>query len=158
VRRTFAVAQGLTVAGYLLLPTAPPRLLPSLGLDATASTGSGTLASVANHLQHDLAALPSGHVVFALVVAQAWLLAGRSPAARAAAVGYPVLVAVLVLATANHLLVDVAGAAVVVAVATSITWLWSGAWRPRPAVLSLGAPSGPLPVLAVRSAALPPAS
>lgn len=108
-RRTFALAQVLTVAAYLALPVAPLRMLLGGG-DGPAG------ASWTRSMQYELAAMPSGHVVFALVVAIAvWRNADGGW--RWIAVVHPACTLVTVVATANHLLVDALGAGVVVAAA-----------------------------------------
>ena len=61
-RTTFAVAQVLTVVMYLVAPVAPLRIL----LDGESATAGG---SWSRSIQYEFAAMPSGHVVFALVVA-----------------------------------------------------------------------------------------
>ncbi len=70
VRNMFMVAMGLALAGYVLYPTAPPRMLPELGFaDSVADfTGVSSDASV-NALFNPYAAVPSMHVGFALMLA-----------------------------------------------------------------------------------------
>jgi hypothetical protein len=90
----------VVVAGYLLVPTAPPRML----------RGGPEPASWAHSLQSQYAALPSGHVAFAVVVAGVVGLQVR--ALRRVAPLYPLLVSAVVIATGNHLWIDaVAGVA-----------------------------------------------
>lgn len=113
-RNVFLVAQALTVAGYLLLPTAPPRLVPGLGIADTLSQfwGSGS-ASAAHMLQSPYAALPSGHVVFALIAGAIVVSLARPWPIRALGVAYPLLVVAVTIVTGNHFWIDaVAGAAV----------------------------------------------
>lgn len=120
-RDTFVVAQLLTVAGYLAFPTAPPRLVPGLGLTdtLTAAVGTGS-AGVAYSFQYRFAALPSGHVVFALVAGATVAVVARRRWVRAAAAIYPALVVVLVVTTANHFWLDAAAGTVVAVAATTI--------------------------------------
>jgi hypothetical protein len=101
---------GLTV--FLLLPVAPPRLLPGEGfVDAVALAGFGTThgGPVA---ADQYGALPSLHLawaVWATVVAMRMLASSR----RRWCWLYPVLVTVGVVVTGNHYLLDaVAGTAV----------------------------------------------
>ena len=70
VRNMFMVAMGLALVGYVLYPTAPPRMLPELGFtDSVADfTGVSSDASV-NALFNPYAAVPSMHVGFALMLA-----------------------------------------------------------------------------------------
>ena len=70
VRNMFMVAMALALAGYVLYPTAPPRMLPELGFVDSVSdfTGVSSDASV-NALFNPYAAVPSMHVGFALMLA-----------------------------------------------------------------------------------------
>src|SRR5919201_1813007 len=69
VRNMFMVAMGIALVGYLLYPTAPPRMLPEWGFadsvaDFTGINDSGS----ANLLVNPYAAVPSMHVGFALML------------------------------------------------------------------------------------------
>jgi hypothetical protein len=94
-RDTFVATQLVVVGVYLLAPTAPPRML------AEPLEPGGWTHSV----QSPYAALPSGHVAFAVVVA--WILATQVRPLRLVAWIYPCLVAAIVVGTRNHLWVDV---------------------------------------------------
>jgi hypothetical protein len=108
VRTTFVIAQVLTIAANLAYPAAPPWML-------TGDGGHDVARSIAYLLQNPYAAIPSGHVVFALIAGGtvAWL--ARPPLARLAGILYPLLVVVLVAATGNHLWIDAAGGMLVTA-------------------------------------------
>lgn len=115
VRDTFVVTQLGCLAGYLALPTAPPRLLEQHGFSDTLSVVFGSQAAgSAAWLQAPYAALPSGHVAWALVAggAVAWL--ARARWMRVAALLYAPAVALLTFATANHLWLDAAASVLVV--------------------------------------------
>ena len=118
LRTAFLAAQTLTVAGWLLLPTAPPRMLERLGFGDTLSElwGPGT-AEQAGWLQSPYAAMPSGHVVFALLAGGAVAVLARPLALKLAGAAYPLLVVAMTIVTANHFWLDAAGALAVVAVA-----------------------------------------
>ena len=109
-RRTFALAQVVTAVTYLAVPVAPLRML--LTGEPVAAGGSWT-----HSMQYEFAAMPSGHVVFALVVAMAvWQ---HAPARwRWIGIAHPVCTILVIVATANHLVVDAAAAVPVVVVAT----------------------------------------
>lgn len=125
-RRIFAVAQVLTVAVYLALPVAPLRMV--LSGDASAAGASWTRS-----IQYEFAAMPSGHVVFALAVGVAvWRHAPRRW--RWVGVAHPACTLVAVVGTAHHLLADAAGAAVVVAASMLLVHLAESARRPIGAV------------------------
>ena len=107
LRDWFLATQLIVVAGYLLLPTAPPRLVPGLGFEDTLTQLWGVEgAALAHTVQSPYAAVPSGHVAFAVIVAAGLWSSSRRPAIRTLALAYPLIVTVLVMATANHLLVD----------------------------------------------------
>jgi membrane-associated phospholipid phosphatase len=108
-RMVFVLAMVLTVAGYVLLPTAPPRFLPAFaGVTEAEPTADGAV--------NTLAAFPSGHVVFAVVASWAPLCLLRSRWACLPWALYPPFVGVLVVVTAHHWWLDVlAGVAVAVA-------------------------------------------
>jgi membrane-associated phospholipid phosphatase len=103
-RDTFVAAQVVTVTGYLLVPAAPPWML-----EAGMTRAPERLAYL---LQSPYAAMPSGHTVFALVAGGCVALLTRHPLVRAAGAAYPVLVLLVVLATGNHVWLDVAGGGV----------------------------------------------
>jgi hypothetical protein len=102
-RDAFLCTQLVVVGGYLLVPTAPPRMLTG------GERASGGLVDL---IQSPYAALPSGHVAFAVVVAGIVCSLASWRWVRVVVALYPLLVAAVVLATAHHFWVDaVAGAA-----------------------------------------------
>jgi membrane-associated phospholipid phosphatase len=114
-RHTFVVAHLLTITAYLVVPMAPPRLLePSVH----------PRASWVHHLQYELAAMPSGHVVFALVAWSA-LREGRRWWAWTG-VCHVVVTCVVVVATGHHLIADVIAGGVVFALASAFAAVTSG--------------------------------
>jgi PAP2 superfamily protein len=118
IAATFVAAQSLTVIAYLVIPTAPPRMLAAHGLpDTLAAVWGGGANGAAAAFQSPYAAMPSGHVVFAIVAALAVRAAFDAPWARRAALLYPPAVATLTVATANHFWLDALAAAAVTALA-----------------------------------------
>src|SRR3954447_6500533 len=107
VRNMFVVAFGVALVGYVVYPAAPPRFLPQLGFTDAVSdfSGVGQDAGVA-HLFNPYAAVPSMHVAFALMVAVPLARLVRHDWVRAFWVVYPALVTFVVVATANHFLID----------------------------------------------------
>ncbi|WP_037676456.1 phosphatase PAP2 family protein [Streptomyces griseus] len=108
--------------GFTLLPTCPPRLLSAghgfvdtmaqyssygwWGGEASAPRGMGGMTN-------QYAAMPSLHVGWALWCGVMLWRHGRTPAAKAAGVIYPLVTTIVVMGTANHYFLDaVAGAAV----------------------------------------------
>ncbi|HYM63538.1 MAG TPA: phosphatase PAP2 family protein [Gaiellaceae bacterium] len=97
---------------FLLFPTAPPRTLDHL-VDTIAEVSGFDLDSgLIAKLYDPIAAMPSIHVAYAVVTATGIAETSRSPFVRRVAPAYSPLVALTVLATANHYVLDcVAGAA-----------------------------------------------
>ena len=108
VRNMLMVAMGMALVGYALFPTAPPRFLPEWGfMDSVASlTGISQESVAVNALFNPFAAVPSMHVAFALMLG--WPLARlvNHPVLKAIWFVYPFLITFVVVATANHFLLD----------------------------------------------------
>jgi hypothetical protein len=103
----------INVIGFVVFwayPLAPPRMLPAAGfVDVVAVThawGSWQTNAVASQA-NELAAMPSLHMAWACwtTVALWQMLRGRRW--RVAALAYPFVTALVVMATANHFLLDV---------------------------------------------------
>ena len=91
---------------FLLFPTAPPRTLDHF-VDTIAEVSGFDLDSgLIAKLYDPIAAMPSIHVAYAVVTATGIAETSRSPLARRLAPAYPPLVALTVLATANHYVLD----------------------------------------------------
>ena len=108
VRNMFMVAMAIALVGYLVFPTAPPRLIPGLGFRDSVAQFTGIDAHTSNLLVNPYAAVPSMHVAFALMLAGSMARTARRGWARALWVAYPGLVAFTVVATANHWWIDAA--------------------------------------------------
>jgi hypothetical protein len=121
-RTTLAVGTLLALVGFYLLPTAPPRLLASTGLQDTLADvqswgwwgGDGSVPRGMGGLSNQFAAMPSLHVGWAVWSGVLVATFASAPLVRVIGAAYPVLTTVVVLATGNHYLLDtVAGAAVI---------------------------------------------
>jgi hypothetical protein len=169
------VGSAIALVIYANWPLAPPRLMPELGtidvMQHFASAGWwGNAASAPRGLgdaTNQFAAMPSLHFGWSLWSAiQMWGF-GRLRW-RVAAVAYPTLQAVVVLATANHFLLDVVGGAACILLGYAVVTLVgrvlgkSGA-RPAavsepaapatpPAVVEIAALDAPLDTLQTSSA------
>jgi hypothetical protein len=105
IRNCVAISTGLCLV-IRLFPVAPPRLLTDLGFVDTALLynqsvyGAGT-----GGMSNQLAAMPSIHVAWALIVALGVLTASRSRW-RWLVIAHPVLTVLSVTATANHWWLD----------------------------------------------------
>jgi len=125
-RNALVVGSALGIVGFALFPVAPPRMLPGYvdtlaatadhgwwGADASAPEGLG-------HLTNELAAMPSLHVGWAVWCAAMVLLCASGPWVRLLAVAYPVVTTVVVVATANHYLLDAVAGVLVIAAGAMI--------------------------------------
>ena len=112
-RRALVLATIIALGFYLTLPTAPPRMMAGFtdvmalhsdsgwwGADASAPKGLGGLTN-------ELAAFPSMHAGWALWVALAIWSGTRSRVVRTLAVIYALGTGAVVIATANHWMIDV---------------------------------------------------
>jgi membrane-associated phospholipid phosphatase len=114
-RNWILFANVIGLAGYVLLPTAPPRMFPTFGFADTLSEfgglnhGSGLIEMASN----PYAAMPSLHAADALIVGVSLALIVRRPWAKALWLLWPAWVCFAVMATGNHFWLDcVAGIAV----------------------------------------------
>jgi hypothetical protein len=132
VRNMFMVAMGLALLGYMAFPTAPPRFLPDLGFQDSVAQFTGVDTQASNVLFNPYAAVPSMHVAFALMLGLSMASMARHAWARAAWRLYPLLVAFVVVATANHWWLDAfLGAATAAVAAVTAQALFA---RARPEV------------------------
>ncbi|HWX88621.1 MAG TPA: phosphatase PAP2 family protein, partial [Solirubrobacteraceae bacterium] len=110
VRNMFAIAMLIALIGYAVFPTAPPRFLPEWGFIDSVSDLTGVhvnhASSAMTTLFNPYAAVPSMHVAFALMIG--WPLASlsRTRIARVLWRLYPLLIAFVIVATANHFILD----------------------------------------------------
>jgi PAP2 superfamily len=107
-------------AAFLPFPTDPPRRLEHF-VDASAAGGIDIESPLVSRLYNPVAAMPSIHIAWAVVAAAALRDASPGRAAAAAALAYPPAVAATVVATANHLLADVAAGALLGVVANRVS-------------------------------------
>jgi hypothetical protein len=133
VRNMMIVSMAIALVGYIVFPTAPPRMLPEWGFADTVAdlTGVHTDSVTANARFNPYAAIPSMHLAMALMIG--WPLAKlvRNRPGQIFWRLYPVLVTFVIVATANHFLADAFFGACTAAVAA-----YAAAWlaRARPAV------------------------
>jgi membrane-associated phospholipid phosphatase len=117
-RNAIMLANVLGLLGYVLIPTAPPRMFPELGFVDTLSTfgglnhGSGLVELASN----PYAAMPSLHSADALIVGVVMATIVRRSWAKALWLAWPAWVWFAVIATGNHFWLDVvAGVALAIA-------------------------------------------
>ena len=122
-------------------PLAPPRMFPRLGYQDVVAAAHAVVSWRSAALVHNadqLAAMPSLHIAWASWSGWAVWQVCRRPAVRVVAVAYPLLTAVIVVATGNHYVLDVlaGGAALLTAIALQRAgeWLLALRRRKRPVV------------------------
>lgn len=108
VRNAVFAAMAISVIGYALFPTAPPRFLPELGLDpSSAVTGNDPLLShPGDALFNPFAAVPSMHVGLSVILAWSLAMLVRTPVLRGLLFAYPLLMTFVVVASGNHFWLD----------------------------------------------------
>jgi len=147
VRNMFMVAMGLALVGYVLYPTAPPRMLPELGFVDSVSDFTGVSSdSDVNALFNPYAAVPSMHVGFALMLSIPMIRMARHRATKVVWAFYAPIVTGVVVVTGNHWIFDAATGALVAAVAavaaqTVFARVRPAAWAWAPEQEGLPAPA-----------------
>ena len=105
----------LGLVGYVLMPTAPPRMFPEWGFtDTLSDLGSVNQQSdVVAFAANPYAAMPSMHVAFALMIGVTGYRLVKWRPARVFWLVYPLYISFVVIVTANHFWMDAAVGAVV---------------------------------------------
>jgi membrane-associated phospholipid phosphatase len=139
VRNMFMIAMAIALVVYVVFPTAPPRFVPEWGFTDTVTEFTGVNIShtgLSSALYNPYASIPSMHVAFALMIG--WPLARLSPRLPVRILWrlYPLLMAFVIIVTANHYILDaVLGALTAAASAYGARWLARArpnAWRFAP--------------------------
>ena len=106
VRTTLIVSTALALAGYVLYPAAPPRLA-GIGFSDTVTTHTGLNLSsdLLGSFYNPLAAVPSLHFGYALIVGVALVALARRRWVRVLGAAYPAFMLFDIVATGNHFLV-----------------------------------------------------
>jgi membrane-associated phospholipid phosphatase len=134
-RNAVLLANVVGLIGYVLLPTAPPRMFPDLGFDdtlarfASLNHGSGLINVVAN----PYAAMPSLHAADALIVGVVLVAVCRNWFAKAIWTLWPAWVWFSVMATGNHFWLDVLAGVFVALLALTVVYGREVRRRLRPA-------------------------
>jgi hypothetical protein len=111
LRSLLLTSLGLAVIGYLAYPTAPPRLVPGLGISDTVGLAAHDTGSVAGIRFNPYAAMPSMHVGWSLLIGIFGFRAARSHWLKVFFVIHPLLMVLTVTATGNHYFIDCIGGA-----------------------------------------------
>jgi membrane-associated phospholipid phosphatase len=108
VRNAVVAAMAISLIGYALYPTAPPRFLPELGLDpSSAVTGNNPfLSHPGDALFNPFAAVPSMHVGLSVILAWSLALLVRPRPLKGLLFAYPLLMTYVVVASGNHYWLD----------------------------------------------------
>src|SRR5580765_3984036 len=123
-RNWILTANLIGLIGYVLLPTAPPRMFPTFGWGDTLAEfgglnhGSGLVEIASN----PYAAMPSLHAADALIVGLSLALIVKRPWAKALWLLWPAWVWFSVMATGNHFWLDCVGGIVVAVIAGLIVY------------------------------------
>jgi hypothetical protein len=140
----------IALAGFVLYPLEPPRLLNVHRYYDTLSLyhtwGSLADPDVAKH-SNQYAAMPSLHIGWALWSGLTLFMCARRLWVRLLGLAYPFFTLVVIVGTANHYIIDAVGGAVVVAAAFGLQWFFSGhgAYTPPVDATDFGMPDPPLP-------------
>jgi membrane-associated phospholipid phosphatase len=110
VRNMFVIAMGLALVGYIGFPTAPPRMFPEHGFIDTITDFSNVNhdSTLAKIFINPYAAVPSMHCAFAVMIGATGVMVCRNRFAKAFWAAWPLIIAWVVIVTANHYWVDVA--------------------------------------------------
>lgn len=122
VRSTLIVASSISLAGFVLFPTAPPRAA-GVGLADSISNGEIDLNhGLVDSLYNPYAAVPSMHLGYALIVG-AVLVRHCRGVVRLVGVAYPAFVLFVIVATGNHFFFDAAAGALVASASAVVVML-----------------------------------
>jgi hypothetical protein len=123
-RNTIMLANVIGLAGYVLLPTAPPRMFPGFGfVDTLAQFGSVNHGSGLVELaSNPYAAMPSLHAADALIVGVVLATVVRRRIFKALWLLWPAWVWFTVMATANHFWLDIIAGVIVAGVAAAVIY------------------------------------
>jgi hypothetical protein len=123
-RNTIMLANVIGLAGYVLLPTAPPRFFPghgfvdTLAAFGTVNHGSGLVELASN----PYAAMPSLHAADALIVGVVLATVVRRRIFKALWLLWPVWVWFTVMGTANHFWLDIVAGILVAGLAAAVVY------------------------------------
>jgi len=120
-RNTFAISSVLTLAIQALWAATPPRLLEGADdtphfVDTLSQFSSPWSFSSGGGVTNQYAAIPSMHIVWALIVACVIVPRAAHRWVRVCAVIYPMITVLAIMATGNHYIIDAIAAVPIVAV------------------------------------------
>lgn len=123
-RNTLIVGNLIGLAGYVLVPTAPPRMFPEAGFVDTLAAHSTVnhSSTFVAFSSNPYAAMPSLHALDALIVSVVMATVVRARWAKALWLAWAPWVWFAVMATGNHFWLDVAAGILVAAVAGAVVY------------------------------------
>jgi membrane-associated phospholipid phosphatase len=126
-RSAMLISGAIGLAFFLLLPMAPPRLMPEYGfVDTVTQQSEAYRVLQPSALTNQFAAMPSLHVGWNLLMGIAIVRNAATPWARTAGLVMPAVMWLATVVTANHYILDgVVGAGV------ALAGLWVAAWLTR---------------------------
>ena len=121
VRNTLLLANIIGLLGFVLVPTAPPRMFPELGfVDTLAGFGINHDSAIVRADANPYAAMPSLHAADALIIGVALAFLVRPRWLKALWILWPGWVWFSVMATGNHFWLDIVAGIIVAIVAGAI--------------------------------------
>ena len=141
-RNLFFASSLVSFVMFVAYPVAPPTKVPELGIvDSMVEYGPVSYEMGADQLRNAVAAMPSVHVVYAIIASVGFATLLRSWWRRVLACLYIPLSIFVIMATGNHFLVDAAGAAVPILVGAPLAWFAPMIWNRSRARARLGGTS-----------------
>lgn len=133
VRNMFVVAMCLALIGYVGFPTAPPRMFPQDGFVDTITKFSSVNhdSAIAKIFINPYAAVPSMHCAFALMIGGSGIAVCRHWWSKAWWAFWPILIAWVVMVTADHYWIDCALGWLVAVAAFAIAKGALARWKPE---------------------------
>ena len=123
-RNVLIVGNLIGLVGYVLVPTAPPRMFPDAGFTDTLAAHSSVnhSSTLVAFAANPYAAMPSLHALDSLIVGVVMAVVVRRRWAKALWLAWPPWVWLAVMGTGNHFWLDVAAGVLVAAVAGAIVY------------------------------------
>ena len=107
VRNAVIGCTSIALVIHLLVPMAPPRMLPGF-VDAGATFGPDPYAMAGSESANQFAAMPSMHVAWAILAGYAIGQLCRNRIGRTVSIAHPILTGLVVIVTGHHFVFDVA--------------------------------------------------
>jgi len=126
LRNWLLLSIAIASLSYLLLPTAPPRLMHGLGIADTVGLSGHDTGSFAGIRFNPYAAMPSMHVGWSLLIGLVGFRTARRWSIKALFAVHPFVMALTVTATGNHYFLDsIVGVLVALSAAALLSVPWS---------------------------------